>query len=185
VTEARTARLAGRVLLVDEDERVLLFRGADPGRPGHAYWFTPGGGLEPGETTAAGAARELREETGLAVAPEALGEPVWRETTEFPFDGVWYRQWQEFFLLRVARWEVDTTGFNTVERATVDAHRWWTVDELRGTPERVYPVDLAALLRRALDGGATAGPADGPAPSEAELALGRRGPLDGAGPVEP
>jgi 8-oxo-dGTP pyrophosphatase MutT (NUDIX family) len=178
VTEARTARVAGRVLLVDGRERVLLFRGVDPGRPEHVYWFTPGGGLLPGETTAAGAARELREETGLAVAPAALGEPVWRETTEFPFDGVWYRQWQEFFLLRVGVWEVDTAGFNAVERASVDGHRWWTLDELARTGERVYPVDLATLVRAALDGVPVPWPAESPSAGLPEASAGSGGPLD-------
>jgi len=150
VTEPFVPRSGARVLLVDDAERTLLFRGSDPGRPGQRYWFTPGGGLDPGESRVDGAARELFEETGLRVDPAALGEPVWRETVEFPFDRVWYRQEQDFFLLRVARWEVDTAGFDPIERATVDQHRWWTLPELDATAEVYYPPDLPALLRRAL-----------------------------------
>jgi len=149
VTEFRPRR-AARVFLVDGDERVLLFHGVDPGRPDHRYWFTPGGGLAPGEAAAAGAVRELAEETGLVRAPVDLGEPVFRETTEFPFDGVWYRQEQEFFLLRVPSWTVDTAGFDAVERGSITAHRWWTIDELERTTERYYPDGLPALLRRTL-----------------------------------
>lgn len=147
-----TPRRAARVLLVDGEDRLLLFHGYDPARPEHRYWFTPGGGLEPGEPAAVGAARELAEETGLRLSPEELGEPVWREVTEFPFDGQWYRQVQEYFLARVTAWEVDTTGFSEVERNSVDGHRWWTVAELAATEERVYPVDLPALLQRLLKG---------------------------------
>ncbi|MCZ7439210.1 NUDIX hydrolase [Micromonospora sp. WMMC241] len=147
-----TPRRAARVLLVDADDRVLLFHGSDPARPGHRYWFTPGGGLDPGETPAECAARELTEETGLRLTPAELGTPVWSETIEFPFDGVWYRQEQEFFLARVPRWEVDTAGFNAVERATVHGHRWWTAAELADTAERYYPPDLPARLDRALVG---------------------------------
>lgn len=143
------ARRAARVLLIDAAGRVLLFRGYDPARPTHRYWFTPGGGLQPGESPAEGAARELAEETGLRVAPEELGNPVWREETTFPFDGVWYRQAQEFFLLEVAAWQVDTAGFNRIERNSIDEHRWWPIADLESTRERVYPDDLAALLRRA------------------------------------
>lgn len=148
-----TPRRAARVLLVDASDRVLLFQGSDPARPGHRYWFTPGGGLDPGETPAAGAARELAEETGLRLAPAELGPSVWAETVEFPFDGVWYRQDQEFFLVRVPSWEVDTAGFDAVEQASVHGHRWWSVDELAGTAERYYPPDLADRLGRALAGG--------------------------------
>ncbi|MFF5171240.1 NUDIX hydrolase [Micromonospora sp. NPDC000089] len=149
-----TPRRAARVLLVDAGGRVLLFDGADPARPGHRYWFTPGGGLAPGESPAEGATRELAEETGLRVPPAELGEPVWAETVEFPFDGVWYRQEQEFFLLRVATWEVDTTGFDAIERASIRGHRWWSPVELAATEERYYPPDLPAVLARALGGGA-------------------------------
>jgi 8-oxo-dGTP pyrophosphatase MutT (NUDIX family) len=145
-----TPRRAARVLLVDAADRVLLFAGTDPARPSHAYWFTPGGGLDPGESPADGAARELAEETGLRLTPAELGPPVWAETAEFPFDGVWYRQEQEFFLVRVPAWEVDTAGFDEVERASVTGHRWWSLDELAGTDERYYPEDLPAVLTRAL-----------------------------------
>jgi 8-oxo-dGTP pyrophosphatase MutT (NUDIX family) len=150
-----TPRRAARVLLVDAAGRVLLFLGSDPARPGFDYWFTPGGGLDDGEEPAAGAARELAEETGLRLVPADFGEPVWRETVEFPFDGVWYRQEQEFFLVRVPAWEVDTTGFNDIEQASVTGHRWWPLDELAGTAERYYPADLPAVLRRVLGGEAT------------------------------
>lgn len=148
-----TPRRAARVLLVDGADRLLLFHGYDPARPDHRYWLTPGGGLDPGESAAVGAARELAEETGLRLSPAELGEPVWREVTEFPFDGRWYRQEQEFFLVRVAGWAVDTTGFDEVERNSIDGHRWWTLPELATTTERVYPVDLPVLARRLLAGG--------------------------------
>ncbi|GAB3158058.1 hypothetical protein GCM10027290_60550 [Micromonospora sonneratiae] len=147
-----TPRRAARVLLIDSADRVLLFQGTDPARPEHRYWFTPGGGLDSGESSAAGAARELAEETGLRLAADELGEPVWQQVVEFPFDGRWYRQEQEFFLVRVPSWEVDTTGFDEVERASVHGHRWWTVEELDRTSERYYPDELPTVLRRVLVG---------------------------------
>ncbi|MFI7429243.1 NUDIX hydrolase [Micromonospora sp. NPDC049836] len=146
-------RRAARVLLVDAGGRVLLFEGSDPARPAHRYWFTPGGGLHPEETPAEGAARELAEETGLRLAPAELGDPVRAETIEFPFDGVWYRQEQEFFLVRVPGWAVDTAGFDEIERASVHGHRWWTAAELAASTERYYPADLPDLLTRALGAG--------------------------------
>ena len=35
-------------------------------------WAPPSGGIEPGETAAAGVVREVREETGLRIVPEAI-----------------------------------------------------------------------------------------------------------------
>ncbi|GAA1890517.1 NUDIX hydrolase [Asanoa iriomotensis] len=143
-------RRAARVLLVDDADRVLLFHGVDPGRPDHRYWFTPGGGLSAGESAVGGAVRELAEETGLVRPSADLGEPVYQETTEFPFDGVWYRQEQEFFLLRVPSWSVDTTGFDQIEKDSIIAHRWWSIPELERTKERYYPDELTTVLRRVL-----------------------------------
>jgi 8-oxo-dGTP pyrophosphatase MutT (NUDIX family) len=108
--------------------------------------------LGAGETTAQGAARELFEETGLRLLPGGLGEAVWQEVTEFPFDGRRYRQEQEFFLVRIGTWQVDTAGFEEVERNSVDDHRWWTVDELAATEDRYYPQNLPDLLRSLLEG---------------------------------
>jgi 8-oxo-dGTP pyrophosphatase MutT (NUDIX family) len=176
------ARRAGRVLLVDAAGRVLLMRGCDPARPDHRYWFTPGGGLDPGETPAEGAARELYEETGLRVPAASLGAPVHHEVTEFPFDGRWYRQEQEFFLLRVDGWRVDVSGYNDVERRTVDAHRWWPPAELAASGERIYPPDLPELLARVLGDDAPPGcpaPAGGPVAA----ALDGSGAAAGGGPV--
>jgi 8-oxo-dGTP pyrophosphatase MutT (NUDIX family) len=141
-------RRAARVLLVDRADRTLLLRGGDPARPGLRWWFTPGGGLDDGETSAEGAARELREETGLRVGPDELGEPVWHQVTRFSYDNRDYRQAQDFYLVRVDEWQVDTAGFDPEEKLTIDQHRWWSADELDATDEAVYPEELADLLRR-------------------------------------
>jgi 8-oxo-dGTP pyrophosphatase MutT (NUDIX family) len=146
-------RLAARVILVNAAERALLLRGGDPARPGRRWWFTPGGGLDEGESRAQAAARELREETGLLVDPAALGQPVHHEVSEFSFSGRAYRQDQEFFLLRVPEWQVDTAGFDADERATITEHRWWSADEIDASDEEIFPVDLAALVRRCVVGG--------------------------------
>lgn len=147
-----TPRQAARVLLIDHAGRVLLFHASDPARPGHHYWFTPGGGLEAGETPAQGAARELAEETGLRLSPAQLGQPVWTEVVRFPFGGQWYRQSQEYFVARVPAWEVDTAGFTEVERGSVDSHHWWSLTELTRTDQRYYPPELPAVLARVLEG---------------------------------
>jgi 8-oxo-dGTP pyrophosphatase MutT (NUDIX family) len=64
-----TARQTSCGVIVTDGERILL---------GHASrsprWDIPKGVADPGERLAAAAARELFEETGLSVAPEALAD---------------------------------------------------------------------------------------------------------------
>ncbi|MFB6071374.1 MAG: NUDIX domain-containing protein [Halobacterium sp.] len=65
----RNAAPCAGVTVVDGDRVLLVERGADPGR---GEWSTPAGHLEVDEEPRDGAARELREETGLRVDPADL-----------------------------------------------------------------------------------------------------------------
>jgi 8-oxo-dGTP pyrophosphatase MutT (NUDIX family) len=140
-------RRAGRVLVVDAGQRVLLLHGFDPAVPDQPFWFTVGGGAEPGESLAEAAARELREEAGLAVEPGALGDPVWHRVVEFGFDGTRYRQEEDFFLLRVDSAVVSLAGMDEMEQQTVDGFRWWGAAEMEAADEAFVPPELPGLLR--------------------------------------
>lgn len=144
-------RRSGRVLLVDREERVLLFCGADPAATdAGSWWFTPGGGLDPGESEREGAARELFEETGLRCSAEDLIGPVHVEESLFDFASRRLLQHSTFFLLRVDSHEVDVSGFEELEASSISAHRWWSRDELRATPDVFYPRSLVDVLDRVL-----------------------------------
>jgi len=155
-------RQAARILLVDAADRLLLFEGCDPADPGAGtFWLTPGGGLEPGESPAQGAARELAEETGLVVAADELGPVVGTRRCQFDFAGTSYVQQESFFLLRVSEHDVRTDGWNALEVASLRGHRWWSAAQLLASGERVYPADLGRLLPALLDA-RRAGREDGP-----------------------
>jgi 8-oxo-dGTP pyrophosphatase MutT (NUDIX family) len=139
------ARRTARVLVVDGAGRVLLFRCHIDRERGLTGWFTPGGGVADGESLADAAVRELGEETGLLVSADRLG-PVVAETEGFAELG-WVDGWlrDDFFLCRVDRHQVDTSGFGPHERVAVIEHRWWTADELTTTSETIFPIGLGPL----------------------------------------
>jgi 8-oxo-dGTP pyrophosphatase MutT (NUDIX family) len=145
VTETWVRRSA-RTILVDPAGRVLLLASGE-------RWFTPGGGIEAGETEPEAASRELWEETGLRVPPDRLGPVVARTSGYAALD--WARGMfaDAFYFVRApAGFEVDTSGYEEVERATVTGHRWWTVDEVLASAAQVVPWDLGPLLRDLLAG---------------------------------
>jgi 8-oxo-dGTP pyrophosphatase MutT (NUDIX family) len=163
-------RRAARVLVLDRADRLLLLRGVDPSTRDRPFWFTVGGGLEPGETPRAGAVREVHEETGLLVREDDLVGPVFADDSAFPFDRYWIEQTNDFFAVRVDAAETRPACPDASEVASIQASAWWTVAQLRaqadgrahdgpGRPgEAVYPAGLADVFESALLATATAAP---------------------------
>jgi 8-oxo-dGTP pyrophosphatase MutT (NUDIX family) len=148
-------RTSARVVLLDELGCVLLFCGSDPGSESAVvprWWFTVGGGVEPGEALPDAAVREIAEETGLRVSPADLIGPVWRREAVFEFNGSVIRSEEMFFIYRTSRFEPSIGGHTALERRTIHGHRWCdeaAIAELADRGETVYPLQLAELLAEA------------------------------------
>ena len=142
------ARLAVKLLLLDEEDRVLLIHAKDP-RTHEQCWYPVGGGVEAGETLQQTASREAREETGLDVLPE--GTPVWTRNHTYRFDGQVMDVHEEWLLHSVKYFEPAPTHLSDFESRSILGFRWWRVEDLIHTAETVYPPRLghrlAALLR--------------------------------------
>ncbi|MFJ6936406.1 NUDIX hydrolase [Streptomyces sp. NPDC101132] len=141
-------RLVSRVILLDPEDRILLLHGFEPADPSDHWWFTPGGGLEEGESREEAALRELAEETGITRVE--LGPVLWRRYCAFPFDGRRWEQDEWYFLARTDQTATVMGGLTELERRSVAGARWWTSEELSAARETVYPTRLAELLRTLL-----------------------------------
>lgn len=155
--DAPRIRHAVRVLLFDEQERVLLLRGERP-ENGMPFWFPAGGRLEDGEDARAAAVREVAEETGLADVP--LGAEVWRRRHLFIWRGEEWDQRERWFIARVPYFEPSMAGMTEAEKAEISACRWWTLDEMDATPDELVPRDLGDRIRALLTDGPPTSPMD-------------------------
>ena len=141
----RRTRRTVRVLVIDDHDRVLLFRDTDPGKPGVHWWITPGGGIDPGESELEAGVRELEEETGLTITQDELAGPILERRVVHGYTDVVINQEDAFYACWVPAFEISDAGHTPEERITMTAHRWWSRDELAGTTEAVWPRILPDL----------------------------------------
>lgn len=159
---ALPVRHTARIILADNEDRILLFRFVDPESltPGGAWWGTPGGGVDAGESLAQAAARELFEETGLRVPPARFDRIVAGNRGVARFAGL--ERWFEnhYYFLRAERFELNASGWEEIERGLIAEHRWWPVDELAATDAIIHPPGLARILPELLAGRRPAEPVE-------------------------
>ena len=150
-------RRAARVILLDSEHRVLLtrFSFADGD-----VWTTVGGGVEPGETHAEAARRELVEEAGLEV--EDVGACVWTRVHAFRRPVSFDVQREQYFLVRTGPFEpMPGLSCEALAAEGMTGLRWWALDEiLAATETRFAPRPLGRLLQDLLRDGPPATPID-------------------------
>jgi 8-oxo-dGTP pyrophosphatase MutT (NUDIX family) len=145
-----------RLLVVDEQQRILLFKyedavALDPTQPHMTiYWVTPGGGVEPSETFEQAGLRELWEETGIQLT--GLGPCVWRRSRTLLFPDESLRLDEHFYLAPVSTTQVVLTNLLPYERQVYRAHRWWTIEEIQRSEEVFLLPGFPYLLQELLAG---------------------------------
>lgn len=148
-------RTSVRVVLLDRAGAVLLFRTVDASTPEiGTWWELPGGGMEPGESVAETAARELIEETGFRLDMHAIGEATWARSATYLRRGRRILQHEYVLLARIEQLVPDPAreGRTPEELEDYVGHRWWTVADLAQSDERFFPGRLPALVESFLAG---------------------------------
>jgi 8-oxo-dGTP pyrophosphatase MutT (NUDIX family) len=135
------ARQSSRIILLDADDRVWLFRINDPVRP---RWILPGGGVEEGESWETTARRELWEECGVNDAQfgpivakrEAIGTIANRPTLAQ----------ERYFVARLHEQSPHINNMLPEELTDYTSQQWFSAADIRASYEQVYPIGLADML---------------------------------------
>jgi 8-oxo-dGTP pyrophosphatase MutT (NUDIX family) len=144
-----------RLIVLDVDDRILLFRIREPLYPEEGTcWELPGGGIDAGETYVSAGVRELREETGIQAEPGNVGAPAWWRRATFRHAGTRRLQNEVVVVVRLGLSgpAVDETKQLAEEKETYCGFRWWSVSDIEASAERFYPGSLPAYVRRVLAG---------------------------------
>lgn len=142
-------RETGRVLLSNAAGKFLFLKTHfDPEVGLPPRWITPGGGIEPGEDPATTAARELFEETGLAVRPEDLPLKLAEFSGRWDWgDGVNFHTYTDhFFEFQVSDFVLDFSGWTAEELRDVLEVKWWSKEELASSEDLFSPPGLVEFI---------------------------------------
>jgi 8-oxo-dGTP pyrophosphatase MutT (NUDIX family) len=152
-TDSLPSRNVVRLVVLDSRERVLLVQARDRSNPAFGTcWELPGGGVEPRESLAEAAIRELREETGLVIS--SVPAPMWERDVIYTYREVRRQHHERICVVRLESEAsaIETSGRIGFELEDLGEVRWWSLTELCASTELFYPKSLPTVLPSLLAG---------------------------------
>lgn len=145
-------RNASRVVVLNDRQEVFLIQARDPAdHTKESWWEIPGGGIDPGESSADAARRELIEEAGIDDAE--VGPVVWTQHVEFDFGGYHFDQDEVIHVAWTTQHETRAgQGLEALEALAFQSARWWPWQEVVASDQNFLPAELPSLIGQLVEG---------------------------------
>ena len=144
-------RLSARLLILDEADRILLFRFVYKRGPlaGQDFWGTPGGGVEDGETWSRRPCASWSRKPACGGRVSVQRSPAARSRCSCPTASMSCRtsatSWSGSADNALSR-----DDWTDLEREVMVEHRWWSLEDLSRTEATVWPENLREMIEAAL-----------------------------------
>lgn len=139
-------------MVLNDRGEVFLIEAGDPANPAKGTWWEiPGGGIDPGESSAETARRELVEEAGIEDAQ--IGPVVWTQHVEFDFGGYHFDQDEVIHVAWTTQHETRAgQGLEALEALAFKGARWWPWRDVAASTENFLPPELPQLIGQLVEG---------------------------------
>lgn len=144
-------RKSARAVLINNEDRILLFKFKFPEIQGDkVLWVTPGGGVEEGESFEQALKRELFEEMGLV--SNSIGPWIWTKEVVFKGKKGEFVSYERYYLIKADNIDISFENMTLNEVRTLNGFKWWSIEEILSSSEEFFTPQIGPLLLGIVNG---------------------------------